>query len=99
MLRRAEDVRLTLEPLPHSQGWLVLQVGAEKLRLKQIDQAEFRHLLKGSTELPLRIATIREPAMWMFQESYFWDDEERTQDEAARHDAARRADSSQGHGA
>ena len=26
-------------------------------------------------------------------------DEERTQDEAARHDAARRADSSQGHGA
>ena len=84
MLRRAEDVRLTLDPLPHSQGWLVLQVGTEKFRLKRIDQGEFRHLLKGSTELPLRIATMRKPAMWMFRESYFWDDEERTQDQVQR---------------
>jgi hypothetical protein len=76
MLRRAENVHLSYSPLPFGRGWLVLHVGQEHFRVRRVEKSEFRGTtLRWSNQMPQRIAIVERYACWLYQGSYFWDDD------------------------
>ena len=84
MVRRAENIRLILDTTTTGPSWMVLRLPDENVRLRPIDELEFRRLLCSAVQTPHRIATVNGLALWMFQESYFWAEKDLTQSEVLR---------------
>ena len=84
MLRPADNVRLGFDPLPDGQGWLVLDLEGEEIRVKRATPLDFRRILRSTSEAPYLIAVVSGAAVWLYREEYFWADVGLTQDEVQR---------------
>jgi hypothetical protein len=84
MLRPADNVRLKFAPGDEERGWLVLEMDGGEYDLRRATAIEFQRILQSSSRAPHLLATVIDLAMWMFQEEYFWDDNQSTQAEVHR---------------
>jgi hypothetical protein len=84
MVRRAENAHLVVDTTSVGRSWMVLKLPDEDVKLRPIDELEFRRLLHSAAQAPHRIATVNGLALWMFQESYFWAEKDLTQSEVQR---------------
>ena len=84
MLLPALECQLAYAPHEAREGWLILQVGSEDIFLRRVGETEFRRILRSSSRVPHRVATVDDSALWMYREAYFYDDDDLTQDEVHR---------------
>ena len=81
MLRTAENVRLSFDPMPDGQGWLVLDLDGEEIRLRRTNPLEYRRILRLTLADPFPVAVLSESALWLYREEYLWSDVDLTQSE------------------
>jgi hypothetical protein len=84
MVRPAENARIVFDPMLGAEGWLILELVDDDVRLRQSSEVDFRRFLRSAAHWPQAITTVDDSTLWMYREAYFWADEGLTQAEVLR---------------
>jgi HNH endonuclease len=80
MLRRAENVTISHQPnWLTGMGWEVVTIGGRTYRARQkCHKDQFAQTLKQQQEYPTLVMKVGERTYWMFQDKFYWENENLT---------------------
>jgi len=82
VLRRAEKVSVNHQPgLFTGRGWCTLHVGNTTYRVGKLARDEFEVMRNEQLRVPVPVGRVGERAFWWFQNRFYWDNDDLTQQE------------------
>jgi hypothetical protein len=80
MLRRAEDVTITYRPVGFfGKGYEIVTIGHRQYRsAAKTNRDDFARTMSSQLQYPAKMLEIGERRYWMFQDKFYWDNEDLT---------------------
>lgn len=82
MLRRADNVGISHSPgFFTGNGWVMIGIGRSVYRLRKVHKAEYDQMLRTQQTYPLATLLLDQRVYWLFQGTFYWENEGLTADQ------------------